>query len=370
MKLLMDIVFLHLRLVYFILKFRKVNPNKVVMLSRQTEKPSMDFLMLKEELGKQNPNAEVVILNKMLHKNIGSMLSFYFHMYTQLYHMSTAKTIVVDTYCIPVSMFKHQKDTKVVQIWHACGAIKKFGLQTTGSAGGRGATISKAMRMHQNYDVVVSSSDAMIPYFAQAFGCEEEKFVSIGLPRIDYLIHNEKRLQEQIYAKYPQLKEKPVVLYVPTFRRNRGLHVEAFFNQFDYEHYTLVFKHHPLFETPITDARILTIPEYSSLDLLSIADKVVSDYSAISIESCALTKPLYLYLYDYDEYCGDVGVNIDLKEELKDCVYYDAESLIEGLANAYPMEQLVAFKQKYLAYTDGTITTKLANLCWMDKKDL
>ena len=364
MKFLIDIVFLHLRIVYFFMKFRKVNPNKIVMLSRQTAKPSMDFLMLKEELIKQNNQAEVVILNKMLNKNIKSMLGFYFHIYEQLWHMSNAYTIVVDTYCIPVSMFKHQKETKVIQIWHSAGAIKKFGLQTLGSAGGRGATLSKAMRMHENYDVIVSSSEAMIPHFAQAFGCDEKQFVSIGLPRIDYLVNNEKKLQEAIYAKYPQLKEKPVVLYVPTFRRNRGLHVNEFFEKFNYEKYHLVFKHHPLFKTEIHDERILTIPEFSSLDLVTVADKVISDYSAISIEACALTKPLYLYLYDYDEYVSDVGVNIELKEELKDVVCMTADSLIACLDKEYAMEPLLAFKNKYLAYTDGTVTAKLANLCW------
>ena len=63
------------------MKFRKVNVNKIVMLSRQSEKPSMDFLMLKDEILKQNPNAEVVMLNKMLHKNVKSIIGFYLHMY-------------------------------------------------------------------------------------------------------------------------------------------------------------------------------------------------------------------------------------------------------------------------------------------------
>ena len=364
MKFVIDIMFLHLRIVYFFFKLRKVNTNKVVMLSRQSEKPSMDFMMLKEELLKQNKDAEVVILNKMLHKNVKSMIAFYLHMYKQLWHMSNAYTIVVDTYCIPVSMFKHQKDTKVIQIWHSAGAIKKFGLQTLGSAGGRGATLSKAMRMHENYDVIVSTSDAMIPHFAQAFGCDENQFVSIGLPRIDYLVNNEKRLQEEIYAKYPQLKEKPVVLYVPTFRRNRGLHVNEFFENFDYDKYHLVFKHHPLFKTPITDDRILTIPEFSSLDLATVADKIISDYSAISIEVCALTKPLYLYLYDFEEYTSDVGVNIDLHHELSGVVCDNAKDMVSCLDKEYPMDQLLAFKNKYLAYTDGKVTERLAKLCW------
>lgn len=363
MQLIIDFMFLHLRIVYFFMKFRKVNVNKIVMLSRQSEKPSMDFLMLKDEILKQNPQAEVVMLNKMLHKNVKSIIGFYLHMYTQLFHMSNAYTIVVDTYCIPVSMFKHQKDTRVIQIWHSAGAIKKFGLQTAGSAGGRNAAISKAMRMHQNYDVIVSSSEAMIPHFAKAFGCDEKQFVSIGLPRIDYLVNNEKSLQTRIYEKYPQLKEKPVVLYVPTFRRNRGLHVNEFFEKFDYDKYHLVFKHHPLFETPITDSRILTIPEFSSLDLVSVADKVISDYSAISIEACALDKPLYLYVYDYDEYISDVGVNIDLHEELQGVVCSSADELIACLDKAYDMDQLMAFKHKYLAYTDGRVCERLAKLC-------
>lgn len=365
MKLLIDLFFLHLRFVYWLLKCRPINENKVVMLSRQSETPSLDFVMLKEEIIKQHPEAKVITLNKMLKKNLKSILSFYFHMYVQLYHLSNARVVIVDTYCIPVSMFPHRTGTKVVQIWHALGAIKRFGLQTAGSAGGRNAKVSNAMRMHQNYDAVISASEAMIPYFSQAFQTDEKKFVTIGLPRIDYLTEQKSQIKNRILNKHPELNtNKPIVLYAPTFRRNKGVHVQQFLKQFDFERYTLVFKHHPLFQTKLNDERILTIPDFSSLDLLTVADLVISDYSALALEAASIDCPLYLYVYDYDEYCEDVGINIDLFKELPSCVFQTEAELFKAMKREYPMESLLQFKEKYLAYTDGMVTKRLAEFCW------
>ncbi|MDD6467359.1 MAG: CDP-glycerol glycerophosphotransferase family protein [Erysipelotrichaceae bacterium] len=365
MKLLIELFFLHLRLVYFMMKLRPMKQNKVVMLSRQSDTPSLDFIMLKDELLKQHPDAEVVVLNRMLKKSLKSMIGFYLHMYVQLFHLSNARIVIIDTYCIPVSMFHHRQGMKVVQIWHALGAIKKFGLQTTGSAGGRNASISQAMRMHQNYDAVVSASDAMIPYFAQAFHTDTDKFITIGLPRIDYLTESKQQIRQRILTAYPELKsEKPIVLYAPTFRRNKGVHIEQFLQDFDFERYTLIFKHHPLFQMEITDPRILTIPEVSSLDLLTIADVVISDYSALTLEAVAIDRPVFLYVYDYEEYCEDVGLNVSLYQELPGCVFQSARELFDAMKQPYPTETMLTFKQKYLAYTDGKVTERLASFCW------
>ena len=83
--------------------------------------------------------------------------------------------IIVDGYNIPVSVLKHKKNTTVIQMWHALAAIKKFGYQSIGYKDGVNKTIAKILKMHANYDYVISGSEAMKPYFAEAFKIDKEK---------------------------------------------------------------------------------------------------------------------------------------------------------------------------------------------------
>ena len=76
-----------------------------------------------------------------------------------------------------ISVVHHKKELKVIQIWHSMGAIKKFGLQVKKDK--REEMEARIMHMHENYDVIVSSSKAMTPYFAEAFGYSEDKFIGL-----------------------------------------------------------------------------------------------------------------------------------------------------------------------------------------------
>ena len=48
-------------------------------------------------------------------------------MLRQMYHAATSEIVVLDTYCIIISLLKQRKSLKVIQMWHALGAMKKFG---------------------------------------------------------------------------------------------------------------------------------------------------------------------------------------------------------------------------------------------------
>lgn len=50
-------------------------------------------------------------------------------------------------------------------------------------------------------------------------------------------------------------------------------------------------------------------------------DYVITDYSALTMDACLLNKKLLLYVYDYEKYEKENGLNIDLFKELKNCVY-------------------------------------------------
>lgn len=351
---------LNLKIVYFILKLFPTNNEKIVFISRQSNTLSFDFIMLKEELLKINNKFKIVFITKKIEKGLKNYILYYLNLYVQMYHLATSKVCVVDSYCIPVSVLKHKKSLKIIQIWHAMGAIKKFGYQTLLKKDGRNYKVSKVMKMHKNYDYVVSGSKEMIPYFSEAFNVEKDKFIVNGSPKMDYIYKNKLEIKNKILTKYEFLNKKKNVLYAPTFRKNEENKIDDLVNNFDYEKFNLIVKLHP--KCPkINNSNIITCDEFSSLELLTIADYVITDYSAISIEASILDVPIILYLYDYENYSTNNGLNINLFEELKPYVYKDYKEVIESLKKDYDKNIVYQFKIKYADDNIGNYTFNLAN---------
>ena len=76
----------------------KTNENKVLFLSRQADKKSIDFELMENEKKKRYPEVKLVILIKTLSKK--NAISYYFHIYRQMYHLATSKVCLIDTYII------------------------------------------------------------------------------------------------------------------------------------------------------------------------------------------------------------------------------------------------------------------------------
>ena len=95
--------------------------------------------------------------------------------------------------------------------------------------------------------------------------------------------------------------------------------------------YHFVIKVHPLSKLEIKDKRIFTCEEFSSSEMLSVADYVISDYSCIIYEAAIMNKPIYLYDFDIDEYNDKRGLNIDLDEELPGCVSQDFKDIMNSI---------------------------------------
>lgn len=349
---------LNLKLVYFFLKLLPTNKSKIVFISRQSNNISIDFKMIAEKLNKY----KVVIISKKIDTGIINYLKYYFNLYKQMYHLATSKVCIIDSYCIPVCILKHKKSLIVIQIWHAMGAIKQFGYQTLSKEAGRNEKISHIMCMHKNYDYVLSGSQSMIEPFSKAFNISSNKIIVNGLPRIDYIINNKKILSKKIKMDYKLLKLKKNVLYVPTFRKNESVKINELINNFDFDKFNLIIKLHPSSNVKIKNKNVFTCPNYSSLQLLTIADYVITDYSAISIEAASLDIPIFLYLYDYDQYVDKNGLNIDLFSEFGKYASKDIKSILKSLKKEkYDMNIIYNFKEKYLDPDYGKYTDKLIN---------
>ena len=364
-----------LNLFYAIIKVFTKQRKKILFLSRQTDRPSIDFRMLIGEINNEYEDFDVVVITKRVEKNVKSVLTKnVLLIFRQMYHLATCSVCVVDGYNISVSVLKHRKSMKVVQIWHSLAAIKKFGYETLDT--NRRKKIAKVMRMHKNYDYIICGSNSMIKHFQKAFNYDRFNFYPLGLPRIDYLLSHEKINGDKIYRKYPKLRNKKIIIYAPTFRGNNNYRFNELIDSIDLDRYVLIIKKHPnIKEKIVTRKNVYTMDKFSTLQLLSIVDYVITDYSAFSIEAAILEKPVYLYTYDYDEYVGDTGLNINLEKELPGYVFHDAVSLFNKLdKEKYDMDVIKNFKKKYVCNCNGDVTSNLARFIverseMLDEKD-
>lgn len=360
MKIILRIFRYSLNIIYFFFKLFKTNKNKITFLSRQDNNITLDMKLIRDELLKENKDLELVFLCKRFDNIKKHFISYGIYTIKTMYHVATSQVCIVDSYSLPISVLSHKKDLKVMQIWHAMGAIKKFGYQTVGKESGRKTYIAEELKMHKNYDKIISGSSSMTKYFREAFGYKKEYFLNYGLPRIDYLLNNSEALKDKVLNKYEGLSKKINILYAPTFRTTNDNEINALIENIDFDKYNLIVKSHKNQDIKLNNKNIYTCCDFTSLELIPICDYLITDYSAIAIEAAILNKKTYYYVFDYEKYKKNNGLNIDLYKEMPGCVFESAKDLIDNLEkNEYDMNVLKKYKNKYIEVQDGTSTKKI-----------
>lgn len=327
--------------------------NKIVFISREADKPSVDIARLMAAL-EDTTDCHTIALCKMIGNGVWEKLCYGLHMVLQMYHMATARVVVLDTYCIAASVLKHRRTLKVVQMWHAVGCLKKFSYSILDKAEGRSSKIATLMKMHQNYDTIFVSSELCKPFLAEAYRCSEDIMEVIPLPRMDILTKPEEKENSarKIYAAYPELKCKKTILYVPTFRKNgnQDAAIMRLIENIDLQKYNFVLKYHPIVQPNGEMQGVITDQTFSSLEWMSVSDYVITDYSAVSYEAAVAGKPLFFYVYDWEEYEEGRSFYIDYMKEMPGIITQDAKEIVEAIEEEnYDLSKVKVFANKYIA---------------------
>lgn len=357
-----------LNLIYAIIKMIPTT-NQIVFMSMQSDLPSLDFKLLAEGINNKKLDIELIFLCKKMNSNLSKKtdyIKYVFnmigYMFKAMYYLATSKVCITESYCVPISILRHKETLKIIQIWHASGAVKKFGYQCLDTEEGKSREIAELMGMHKNYNYVIAPSEITRNIFSEAFNIDKEKVIKLGLPRLEYITNSKYDKSEEIYEKYPELKEKKVILYVPTFRKGKNVNIDELLNYLiDKNKYKLIIKLHPLEDANVPDDYLVD-SSYTSFDLIKIADYIITDYSILSIEASVLEKPVFLYLYDLEEYDRNRGLNVDLCSELKTFTtktFSDIMSKIEN--NDFDIDEVIKYKEKYIEIDTKNTTEKLCD---------
>ena len=332
----------------FFLQFFKIKKNRIVFISLTQDVLTLDFKLIYNQLDKEKYDVKLCLI-KYKKDLIGQFL-YFLNCMKQMYYVYTSRIIILNDNNFVVSNYKRD-NTIVIQTWHACGAIKKFGNATS-----RQYPIS-------NYDYILSSSSYWKGPYSEAFGVNEENVLNIGMARTDKLfdIKRNIRYREQIYSKYPELRNKKVILYAPTFRGNiyKGFTTVPFdakkiIESLDDE-YVLLYKFHPLLGNIQLEEheRIYNMNHISTYKLFCISDALISDYSSIVFDYMIFDKKLLFYVPDLEEYTEDLGVFVDIKE-LGYPICMNEDEIIQNI-KSYPVsnETHLENRNKFIEFQDG-----------------
>lgn len=351
--------------IYTILKLLPVSNNKIVFCSRQGNEIPLDFRLIQNKLHEKNSDLLCINICRHVGGGIKHYILFMFAVLKSMYYMATSKICIIDSYWPAVSMLEHKQSLKVIQIWHSIGKIKKSGYQTIGKVSGRKTEYVDILCMHRNYDFVIAGASSWNRFYCESFGVQEEKILNYGLPRIDYLIDTAEQNRERFFRENPEYYGKKIILYVPTFRRNMHSRCSEITDAFDNNDALLIIKAHPGQEIERKDnlKNVCYMDRWETIDLLAVCDCIITDYSAISLEAAVLDKKIYYWIYDYDEYIKNNGLNIDLKKEMEGNLYNNIEDLFKAISeNRYEEDCYKNFRMKYLPETVGDATEKITGL--------
>ena len=353
-----------------------VQENKVLFLEMRFTKLSNSFELIYkalEESGEYDLKCSYVQFNFIRGREFTQRVN------EMLKELATAKYVFVDDASLILSSIPLRKETVAINLWHACGAFKKFGRSTAELKFGSSAATLDKYPNYGNLTHVTVSSPEVIWAYEEAMHLPKGIVKATGVSRTDQFYDKKfvESRKQKLYEIMPEAKDKKVILYAPTFRGHVAtasspdrIDFERFCRELGNE-YVIVCKHHPFVKNPpiIPEelqhfARDLT--KYLSIeDLLCCADICISDYSSLVFEYSLFEKPMIFYAYDYDNYCDWRGFYYDYSEFTPGPVVQTEDELLNRIKNIdtqFDKQKVIDFKEKFMGSCDGHATERIIAL--------
>ena len=234
----------------------------------------------------------------------------------------------------------HRRETTVVQVWHAAGALKRFGMDAR-----RRPAEPELTFLHRYYDFVVTSGEAAREPWAAALRTPVDRVLPLGTPRTDLFFDADglAAARSRALAAHPELVGRRVILYAPTFR-GRGA-AKRGDDRLDAERLraslpatdALVLKTHPNLDPrgfPVAGYDVVASPTEDMNDLLALADVLLTDYSSSIFEFALLRRPIVILAGDLEAYERDPGLYLDLRHDMVGTVVTDTDGAAAAIVDA------------------------------------
>lgn len=287
---------------------------------------------------------------------------------------ATSKVVIVDDYYNLLNTVDKRDEVKLFQLWHACGAFKTFGFSRIGKPGGP----KQKSPNHRMYDYTIVSSKEIIKYYAEGFGISDYKILPTGIPRTDIFFDEEysKKIKNGFYERYPQLKDKKIIMFAPTFRgqgQNSAYYPLSVFNpEKMYDElggeYAIIIKLHPFCSDRFTISDkykdfIIDLSEEDEInDLLFVTDLLITDYSSCIFEASLLEIPMLFYAYDLYQYISERDFYCDFESFVPGKIVFNEGQMTNAIKeNDFESYKINSFKNTFFTDTDGKSSQRVAD---------
>ena len=337
-----------------------VRRRRVVLATARLPTLEGNLLFIDRAIRRLRPGTPVVHLLEPYAYGLSGKLAYLVRLVRGMYYLRTSVLVVVDNAWLPVHVSPHRPETTVVQVWHAAGALKRFGADALA-----GLDEPERTFLHRHYDYAIASGEAGREPWSRALRTPLDRVLPLGTPRTD-LFHDPAALaaaRARVLAAHPSLAGRRVVLYAPTFRgRGRakvgsgaldGAALRAALPVSD----ALVLKSHPnLDPSGLATAGfdVVADPASDMNEWLAAADILVTDYSSSIFEWALLRRPLVLLVDDLEAYERDPGLYLDYRTEMIGVQVRDTAGVAAAIAGVrWDLDAYDEFIARYLGACDG-----------------
>ena len=326
-------------LYHFFSLFYKSKEKKVVFCSNRSQTLSGNLTNLKNEF-EQDKTFKIKVQTFNFKRNLIGRFIYFFQSVQSMYELATADLFIIDDYFLPIYFVDNKLErNKVVQVWHAIGHLKKYGLSIEKNR-------QSMIKHHSNYDFVVANAPGDVPAILSSFDITEDKVHVLGAPRLDDLVKQPVRQQTN--------EKENIFMYAPTYR-------DATNEDSVYHYIDNLIKKFIEFASKSEDYLYISLHPYLKIEkidtyganninifkdgnksskLLGEIDVLITDYSSIAFDFAYLKKPVIYYHYakdyhfDLEESYFDYktmgfGEVVDNHEELIDLIMEYVENECE-----------------------------------------
>ncbi|MCF6410117.1 CDP-glycerol glycerophosphotransferase family protein [Pseudalkalibacillus salsuginis] len=294
-----------------------------------------------------------------------------FHLIVSIYHLSTSKIVFTDNYYGFLSVTNFKPNVKCVQLWHAAGAIKKFGLMDPSIKGRQSSAKKRIQSVYQRHTHIAVGSEKMASIVRQSFGVDDKAILRTGVPRTDFFYDENKKQSaiEQLRNEFPIIKSKKVILYAPTFRDGEfnlpdiQLDLQSMYEELK-DDFVVFLRIHPAVNFKLNHNYsnfVYDVSDYYSVNhLLLITDYLITDYSSIPFECSLLKKPMIFFMFDLNDYRKKPGIWKEFESNIPGPIAKNTREILSIIKNNHFNYLLIEkFADEWNQYSKGNSSESL-----------
>ena len=346
-------------------KYKNKSKKPVIMfMSEQSTTISTNLKAVKDRMISRGMDKDYVIVESYRSSVTNPRMGLRSWMDT-LRKMAMSDIIFLDDHAPVLDWLIVDKDTMIVQLWHAGAGFKSSGYSRWGHTG-----CPAPYGCHRQYKYGISGSRNISHFFSEVWGINDSQVLPTGMPRIDEFLDENyrKKKTKEIYEKFPICKNKKVILFAPTYRGTNKKNAHYPYELIDFrrlyelcgDEYVVLFKMHPWVAdaVPVEEQykdRFADASRYPNInDLFYFTELLITDYSSNIFEYSLMRKPMLFFAFDEIQYSFSRGFHRDYEESAPGKICHTFEEVLKAVEDKdFEYPKVEEYVEKHFDYIDS-----------------